>query len=108
MFKLIIAGGRDFDDYQLAKEKVLKIICNITDEIEIVSGGAKGADKIGEILAQELNFGLKIFPADWKSYGKAAEMLRNAQMANYADALIAFYDGKSKGTKNMNLFFRKT
>ncbi len=100
--KVIIAGGRKFDDYDL--------LCKVCDhalslqlhsDIEIVSGAADGADLLGEKYASDKNYALMRFPADWKKYGKSAGYRRNDEMAKYADALIAFWDGKSKGTKNM-------
>lgn len=100
MFKVIIAGGRDFNDYTKLKEFCDKVLINQT-EIEIVSGGAKGSDRLGEQYAKDKGYSLKIFKADWDKYGKGAGMLRNTDMANYADALIVFWDGESKGTKNM-------
>ena len=102
MFKVIIAGGRDFDDYRLLCMKVHSLLYDyINSEVEIVSGTDKGADKLGERYAKENYMSLKQFPADWKKYGKSAGYRRNIQMAEYADALIAFWDGKSKGTKHM-------
>ncbi|MBP1743646.1 MAG: Phi18:3 [Firmicutes bacterium] len=81
--------------------------------IEIVSGGARGADRLGEAFAQERNYKLKIFRADWERLGKIAGFVRNEQMAVYASeashtgVLIAFWDGKSEGTSNMiTLAFR--
>lgn len=71
------------------------------DITEVVSGGADGVDKIGEALAIDSNIPVKRFPADWSQYGKAAGPIRNRQMAAYADALIAVWDGKSRGTANM-------
>ena len=73
----------------------------IQTEIEIVSGTANGADKLGEKFAKENGYPIKQFPADWDKNGKGAGYIRNAQMAEYADALIVFWDGKSKGTKHM-------
>jgi len=100
MIKVIIAGGRDFDDFNK--------LCKVCDEflqnhsnIEIVSGAYKGADLLGERYAAERNYPIKQFPADWKRYRKSAGHKRNAEMAAYADVLIAFWDGKSKGTKHM-------
>ena len=70
--------------------------------IEIVSGAYyKGADKLAEQYAKEKGFLIKQFPANWNKFGKAAGPKRNQQMANYTDALIAFWDGKSRGTKHM-------
>jgi len=100
MFKVIIAGGRDFIDYALLRETCDKILCNQSD-IEIVSGAAQGADKLGEWYADEKGYPLKQFPANWDKFGKGAGHIRNSEMAEYADALIAFWDGKSKGTKSM-------
>jgi len=100
MIKVIIAGGRNFDDYdKLCRvcDDFLKNYCNI----EIVSGACKGADLLGEQYAKEKGHKLTQFPANWKRYGKAAGPKRNQEMANYADALIAFWDGRSNGTKNM-------
>lgn len=68
---------------------------------EIVSGGAHGVDFCGEKYAKKRGFPLKIFPADWDRYGKRAGYLRNQIMAEYADALIAVWDGESRGTAHM-------
>lgn len=98
--KVIIAGGRDFNDYDLLKSKCDYYLANKTG-IEIVSGCASGADRLGERYATERGFLVKPFPAQWKTLGKRAGPVRNELMALYADALIAFWDGKSAGTKNM-------
>jgi len=99
--KIIIAGGRNFTNYK----KLCKVCDNILqnqNNIEIVSGAYyKGADKLGEQYAKERGYKIIRFPANWNKYGKAAGPNRNQQMANYADALIAFWDGKSRGTLNM-------
>lgn len=98
--KIIIAGGRDFKNYELLKQKCDYFINNI-DNIEIVCGMAKGADLLGKKYAQEKGFKIKEFPANWNSYGNSAGVIRNKEMADYSDSLIAFWDGKSSGTKNM-------
>ena len=95
--------SRSFPEFRNNK---LKQICDqfLQDQnnIEIVSGAYyRGADKLGEQYAKERGFKITRFPANWNKYGKAAGPKRNEQMANYADALIAFWDGKSRGTKNM-------
>ena len=98
--KIIIAGSRNFNDYQ----KLHKFCDNILQDqtnIEIVSGTYKGADQLGEHYAAEKGFPITQFPPDWKRYRKAAGYKRNEQMAAFADTLIAFWDGKSKGTKHM-------
>lgn len=98
--KLIIAGGRDFSNYDLLCEEVSKIIAGVPC-IEIVSGGARGADLLGEHYAIDKGIPVKRFPADWEKYGKSAGFRRNAEMAKYADWCICFWDGKSKGTGHM-------
>ena len=98
--KLIIAGGRNFTDYDLLKTKIDRILSN-TESVEVVSGGARGADALGERYAKERSHSCTIFPADWDKYGRGAGYIRNKQMAQYATHLIAFWDGKSKGTKHM-------
>jgi len=97
MSKLIIAGSRTFNDYDLLKTN----LSNLNSITEIVSGTAKGADLLGERFAVENNIPIKKFPANWSKFGKSAGFLRNKEMAEYADTLIVFWDGKSKGTKHM-------
>jgi len=97
--KVIIAGGRNFSDYEKLKSFCDETLSDNTD-IEIVSGKASGADNLGEQYAKEKGYPVKEFPADWK-LGRGAGYIRNTQMANYSDALIVFWDGKSKGSKNM-------
>lgn len=103
IYKIIIAGGRDFMDYNLLKEKVNKILQEkkVTHKIVIISGCARGADTLGLRYASENAFDVEEYPADWDKYGKKAGYVRNVEMAENADALIAFWDGKSKGTKHM-------
>ena len=98
--KVIIAGGRCFEDYNNLRQFCDGILQN-QHNIIIVSGGARGADLLGENYAKERNYKLVRFPAAWSTYGKSAGVLRNAEMAKYADSLIAFWDGKSKGTSSM-------
>lgn len=100
--KIIIAGGRDFNNYALLKEYVDKFLSTYpSDSIEIVSGNARGTDKLGERYAKEHNLPVKLFPANWDKYGKRAGYLRNQEMADYANMLIVFWDRKSKGTNHM-------
>lgn len=100
MIKIIIAGGRKLTNYEFLKTSCDDLI-KTKESIVIVSGTANGADRLGEIYAKEKGYGIERFPADWDTYGKSAGYKRNAEMANYADALIAFWDGKSKGTSHM-------
>lgn len=96
--KTIIAGSRNIEDYGLIREAMSRIDWGVS---EIVSGGARGVDALGEKWAEENHVKIRVFPAEWKLYGKAAGPIRNAQMAKYADALVALWDGKSPGTSNM-------
>lgn len=102
-FRVIIAGGRDFSDYELLKKKVLLYTSEVNKDnsIVVISGKAKGADTLGEKLAKEIGWKVLEYPADWYSNGKSAGYIRNIEMAKNADALIGFWDGKSRGTKHM-------
>jgi hypothetical protein len=95
---VIIAGGRDYNVYETVVEAVQESGFAID---VVVSGGAKGVDALGEQYASEMNLPLNVFMADWQTHGRAAGPIRNRKMAENADALIAIWDGKSKGTKNM-------
>jgi hypothetical protein len=102
--KTIIAGSRRLDTDQylvwLVADAVIKSGFNIT---EVVSGGARGIDLAGEDWAKA-NIPptpIKRFIPDWDRQGKAAGIIRNGDMARYAEALIAIWDGSSRGTKNM-------
>lgn len=121
MKRIIIAGGRDFIGSSIHMSMGLtKTADEIVDEvfmahtvdlypqdITIVSGGARGADLIGVALAKHYNTNVCIYPAQWHPNGeeapidKAAGHKRNALMAANADVLLAFWDGKSKGTESM-------
>ncbi len=102
--KVIIAGSRYFTDYQKLKKECDQLLQN-QKNIVIVSGDHyKGADKLGIQYANEKGFNLIKFPAEWNKFGKAAGPIRNKQMVNYADVLIAFWDRKSKGTASIIRF----
>lgn len=98
--KVIIAGSRTFNNFNLLKEKCDNILSSQGD-IEIVSGTANGADKLGEKYAKEKGYKIKQFVPKWDLFGKSAGYKRNEEMAEYADALIVFWDGVSKGSKHM-------
>ena len=100
MVKIIVAGTRDFNDYDFLKEKLDGLI-KFRKNTEIVSGTAKGADLLGEKYANERGFSIKRFSADWDKFGKSAGYKRNEQMAEYADVCVCFWNGKSKGTQHM-------
>ena len=99
--KLIIAGGRDFNNYNLLKKEILNIIKDLKGQIIIISGTAKGADSLGEIFAKEFQLKIERYPAQWCTHGRSAGFQRNKIMAKNADILIAFWDGSSRGTANM-------
>ena len=103
LFKVIIAGGRDFKDYDYLTTKVDAMLINKakTHKIVVVSGMAKGADSLAIKYSQDKGYELKGMAADWDTHGKKAGYLRNQDMCDYADALIAFHDTKSRGTRNM-------
>ena len=102
LFRVIIAGCCDFNDYELLREKCDHMLSNKKDthKVIIVSGHAAGADALGEVYALERGFALETYPADW-SRGRMAGPLRNEKMTRVADALIALWDGQSRGIKNM-------
>lgn len=108
--RIIIAGSRDFNDYELLKKSAIEIITKKTmlpDLTRIVSGGARGADTLGERFANEMGLEISRFIPDWDGLGKRAGYVRNAEMAKFAveddndGMLIAFWDGQSRGTKHM-------
>ena len=103
-YRIIVCGSRAFQDKELLFRSLDEALAGL-DDVEIVSGHAQGADRLAEEYARERELDLKIFPADWKRYGKAAGPIRNREMLEYAKesaALVfAFWDGKSSGTKNM-------
>lgn len=101
MFRVIIAGGRDFNNYYGLSQAMDRLLANVSDEIIIMCGKARGADTLGEQYAKERGYKVRYFPADWDTYGKQAGFIRNEEMAKNADALVAFWDGKSRGTKSM-------
>lgn len=103
VFRVIIAGSRNFNNYA-----ALQMVCDnlltkkkLTHNIVIISGTSRGADTLGEKYARERGYAIGRFPAAWQQYGKAAGPIRNHQMVDNADALIAFWDGNSTGTKDM-------
>ncbi len=111
--RVIIAGSRNFDDFPKLMNSSMEILTEISkkrddlDRIRIISGTARGADKLGEQYAKIAHYELSKFPADWDKLGKRAGYVRNAEMAKFAveddsyGVLIAFWDGKSRGTKHM-------
>lgn len=94
--KLLICGGRDFNN-KLLFEKSIDGLINTGDII--ISGGAKGADALAEIYAKHNNLETKIFLPKYNLWGKIAPLIRNSEMIKECDQVLAFWDGKSRGTK---------
>ena len=101
MFQIIIAGGRDFNDYPLLERTVDQFLADVHDEITIFCGTARGADSLGERYAKKRGYAVRNFPPDWRRYGRAAGPKRNQEMAEAADALADFWDGESRVTGDM-------
>lgn len=102
-FKLIVAGGRDFNDAVLM-ERVLIALADVDYAdmaLSIVSGMARGADALGHLFAKTNGVRVYEFPANWDKYRKRAGFIRNQDMGNFSDGLLAFWDGKSRGTAHM-------
>jgi predicted Rossmann fold nucleotide-binding protein DprA/Smf involved in DNA uptake len=102
--RTIIAGSRGITDYEIVKKAITIAAIPIS---VVISGGARGVDKLGERWAKEYKKPCEIYPADWDTHGKSAGYKRNQDMATKADALIAVYDGVSKGTAHMIDIARK-
>lgn len=98
--RTIIAGSRTITDPKVIEEAIAASGFTIT---EVVCGGAAGVDTLGKDWAVLRGIPVKMFPADWDTYGKAAGPIRNAQMADYADQAICIFDvqAECRGTKNM-------
>ena len=109
--KVVVAGGRDFNDYELLKETLDNFQQEYGNITEVVSGTAKGVDKLGEQYANENNIHIKRFVPDWEGLGKKAGHVRNRNMGDYAKehngVLAAFWDKQSKGTKGMIDYAKK-
>jgi hypothetical protein len=91
--KVAVIGSRTFNDYELVKETLTKL-----DITLLISGGAKGADSLGERYANENNITTLIFKPDWERHGRGAGMVRNTDIVKNSDIVVAFWDGSSKGT----------
>lgn len=102
-FKLIIAGGRDFNDAELLSRTLYAMAdVELADKsVSIVSGMARGADALAYRFAHSLGIKCYEFPANWKVYPRSAGYMRNTDMGKFADGLLAFWDGQSNGTRHM-------
>lgn len=106
--RIIVAGSRNYKDYRRISSVLSEFIRKFSEDgirPEFISGGCRGVDTLAERFCKLHNYPIKVFNADWVTYGKRAGYLRNKQMAEYAadgnGMLIAFWDGESKGTKMM-------
>lgn len=95
--KTIIAGSRSITDYKYLLKAIAQIDWEIT---EVISGNARGVDRLGERWARENNIPVRLFFPDWDKWGKSAGFVRNHEMVEEAEALIALWDGESRGTKH--------
>ena len=102
MFRIIVAGSRGFWSQDLMDRTLDNLLQNKQqDEIEIVSGGARGADRSAIVYAHNRGYKLTVMNAEWDKYGRSAGYKRNQQMAAYADACVVFWDEESRGSKHM-------
>lgn len=101
--KIVVAGCRNFNDYNLAKDFIDFCISDIRKKYTLIfiSGGCKGADALGQRYASDNGYNVEIYPAEWEKYGKSAGPKRNKKMAEICDYVICFWDKRSRGTKSM-------
>ena len=114
--KVIIAGGRRFNNYKLVKDTLDKLFASLEGDIQVVSGACNtgiltynrsdgtavcGADGLGEKYARERGYPVYPSPANWELHGKSAGYKRNEEMAQYATHCVCFWDGMSRGTGHM-------
>jgi hypothetical protein len=93
--QVAVIGSRGFNDYEL----VVRTLSNLNITL-LISGGAKGADSLGERYANENDIQTLIFKPDWEKHGKAAGMIRNTNIVDNSELIVAFWDQISKGTKD--------
>lgn len=96
--KTIVAGSRSMTDYRVLQDAIKQLPWIPT---AIISGAARGVDRLGECYAEQKDIPLEQFPADWSRHGGRAGYLRNVQMAESAEACLVLWDGHSRGAKMM-------
>ena len=101
--KVIVAGGRDFNDEDYMIESINSLIGTgvIPEPFTLICGMAKGADLLAHSILSDNDFPIEEYPADWNKYGKSAGFIRNKEMADAGDCAVIFWDGLSRGTANM-------
>lgn len=97
VFRVMVAGSRGFDDYDLLAATLDRLLGGRVGAV-IVSGGAKGADLLGERYAADRGLAVERHPPDWKRHGRGAGVIRNGEMVAASDMAVFFWDGASKGT----------
>lgn len=101
--RIVVAGCRNYTNYEQAKAFIDLCICDIREKYTLVfvSGGCRGADLLGERYARENGYEIERYPAEWERLGKSAGPKRNRKLAEVGDYVICFWDGASRGTKCM-------
>lgn len=100
MIKVIVCGGRDFNNFILLTERLDFYLQN-QGKVELVSGGANGADTLAIDYGAMRHIPINVYYADWDAHGKRAGYLRNEEMSRNATHCIAFWNGRSRGTSHM-------
>jgi len=104
--RLAIVGSRNFNNKSLMAHYLAMIMLSYQDselgvpDVEIISGGASGADAMGEKFAHIYQVPITVFRPKWNELGKSAGFIRNKQIVDACDMVLAFWDGNSKGTKH--------
>ena len=100
---MVVAGSRDFNNYDMLCSALDEVIGELKAEynVTIVSGTANGADKLGEKYAEKHGLKIERHPANWGRYGRGAGPIRNAEMVKSSDGVIVFWNGESTGAKNI-------
>jgi len=101
--RIIIAGCRTFTGYEEAKSLIYRDLesMKLTQPMIVLSGGCRGADRLGERFAKEKGWKIEYYLPEWTKYGRAAGPVRNKKMIEQCDVVICFWDGKSKGTGSL-------
>lgn len=97
--KVAVIGSRNFDDYGVLEAFLDGLRLDAGIEV-IVSGGARGADSLAERYAGERDIPMEVHRPDWKTFGRSAAFIRNRAIVDCSDMVVAFWDGKSRGTEN--------
>jgi hypothetical protein len=95
--RVLVCGSRSWDDAAEIAEALKRLPRGST----VIHGGARGADQLAGTVAAKLGFEVEVYPADWSAYGKRAGFIRNMEMIDtQPDRVVAFWDGRSTGTKH--------